>query len=175
MMPATVSEARQQTKHYCYQLKVLYKICVHFCHVYGPTSPDFHRIIRLQNWLSASWPYLQISCTYPLKLQYTHIVMIIMCVICRLKYASCIYDRWPIVVHISHQTQQKRPERTHHDQASSYKELCKGRATELYKLLLKLRGTKEKLFSTLSSTFFIILCVYHLPEYLMFLCSSNVL
>ena len=32
-----------------------------------------------------------------------------------------------------HPTQQKRPERTRHDQASSYKELCKGRATELYK------------------------------------------
>ena len=31
-----------------------------------------------------------------------------------------------------HPTQQKRPERTRHDQASSYKELCKGRATELY-------------------------------------------
>ena len=58
MEPATVSEVRQQTKHYCCQLKVLYKICVHFCHVYGPTSPDFHRIIRLQNWLSASWQYL---------------------------------------------------------------------------------------------------------------------
>ena len=32
-----------------------------------------------------------------------------------------------------HPTLQKRPERTRHDQASSYKELCKGRATELYK------------------------------------------
>ena len=32
-----------------------------------------------------------------------------------------------------HPTQQKRPERTRHDQASSYKELYKGRATELYK------------------------------------------
>ena len=32
-----------------------------------------------------------------------------------------------------HPTQQKRPEWTRHDQASSYKELCKGRATELYK------------------------------------------
>ena len=32
-----------------------------------------------------------------------------------------------------HPTQQKRPARTRHDQASSYKELCKGRATELYK------------------------------------------
>ena len=29
-----------------------------------------------------------------------------------------------------HPTQQKRPERTRH---ASYKELCKGRATELYK------------------------------------------
>ena len=38
---STVSEARQQTKHYYCQLKVLYKICVHFCHVYGPISPDF--------------------------------------------------------------------------------------------------------------------------------------
>ena len=27
--------------------------------------------------------------------------MIMMCVICRLMYALCIYDRWPIVVHIS--------------------------------------------------------------------------
>ena len=83
--------------------------------------------------------------------------MIMMCVICRLMYVSCIYDRWAIVVHISAPNtteEQKRLERTHHDQASSYKELCKGRATELYKLLLKLRGTKEKLFSTLSSTFF---------------------
>ena len=101
--------------------------------------------------------------------------MIMLCVICRLMYTSCIYDRWPIVVHIyQHQTQQKKPERTHHDQASSYKELCKGRATELYKLLLKLRGTKEKLFSTLSSTFFIILCVYHLSCYFVVLmfCSD---
>ena len=62
MEPATVSEAQQQTIHYCCQLKVLYKICVHFCHVYGPTSPGFHRIIRLQNWLSASGQYLQIYC-----------------------------------------------------------------------------------------------------------------
>ena len=59
MEPAT---GPTQTKHYCCHLKVLYKICVHFCHVYGPTSPDFHRIIRLQNGLSASWPYLQIYC-----------------------------------------------------------------------------------------------------------------
>ena len=36
-----------------------------------------------------------------IKLQYTHIVMIMLCVIYRLMYASCIYDRWPIVVHIS--------------------------------------------------------------------------
>ena len=27
--------------------------------------------------------------------------MIMMCVICRLMYALCIYDSWPIVVHIS--------------------------------------------------------------------------
>ena len=80
--------------------------------------------------------------------------MIMMCVICRLMYASCIYDRWPIVVHISAPNTTEEPERTHHDQASSYKELCKGRATELYKLLLKLIGTKENYFSTLSSTFF---------------------
>ena len=92
--------------------------------------------------------------------------MIMMSVICRLMYAS--YDRWPIVVHIS----APNTERTHHDQASSYKELCKGRATELYKLLLKLY--QRKLFSTLSSTFFIILCVYHLSEYLLLLmfCSD---
>ena len=36
-----------------------------------------------------------------LKLQYTHIVMIMMCVTCRLMYVLCIYDKWPIVVHIS--------------------------------------------------------------------------
>ena len=116
-------------------------------------APPFHSwIIRLQNWLSASWPYLQIYCIYKLKLQYTHIVMIVMSVICRLVYAS--YDRWPIVVHIS----APNTERTHNDQASSYKELCKGRATELYKLLLKLY--QRKLFSTLSlHFFFIILCL----------------
>ena len=72
--------------------------------------------------------------------------MIMMSVICRLMYVS--YDRWPIVVHIS----APNTERTRNDQASSYKELCKGRATELYKLLLKLY--QRKLFSTLSSTFF---------------------
>ena len=37
----------------------------------------------------------------------------------------------------------------HHDQASSYKKLCKGRATDC----IKLRGSKEKL------------CFYHLLEY----------
>ena len=47
------------------------------------------------------------------------------------KTASCIEVRlanwWSTY---QHQTQLKRPERTHHDQASSYKELCKGIATE---------------------------------------------
>ena len=61
--------------------------------------------------------------------------------------ASCMDDRladwWSTY---QHRTQQKRPERTHHDQASSYKEFCKGRATELYKLLLKMRvNNREKL------------------------------
>ena len=96
--------------------------------------------------------------------------------VCYMQTNVCVIkDRWPIVVHISAPNTTEETERTHHDQASSYKELCKGGATELYKLLLKLRGTKEKNFSTLSSTFFIILCFYHLSEYLLLLCCSNVL
>ena len=91
----------------------------------------------------------------------THIVMIMMCVTCRLMYASCIYDRWPMYSTYQHQTQQKIPERTHHDQASSYKKFCKGRATDC----INSEGYQEKLFSTFSSTFFIILCFYHLLEY----------
>ena len=99
MEPATVSEAQLQNKYYCCLLKVLYQICAHFCHVNGLTSRDFHRIIRLQKWLSASWQYLQMSCILILNLQYTHnivmIVMIVMCVICRLRYGinSFVYAK----------------------------------------------------------------------------------
>ena len=48
-----------------------------------------------------------------------------------------------------------RPEKNNHVQASTYKELCKGRATELYKLLLKNNEGKQqrKIFSTLTGTF----------------------
>ena len=64
---------------------------------------------------------------------------------------------WPIGVHISAPTQPKRPERTHHDQASSYKELCKGKATELYPHF------QELFYNSV------------LLKYLMLLCCSNVL
>ena len=57
-----------------------------------------------------------------------------------------------------HQTQQKRPERTHHDQASSYKELCKERATELYKLLTE--GYQRKIiFHTFKYIFYNSVCL----------------
>ena len=55
-----------------------------------------------------------------------------------------------------HRTQQKRPERTHHDQASSYKQLCKERATELYQLLLKNEGLQQRkiIFHTFKNIFY---------------------
>ena len=101
-----------KTKQYCCQLKVFYKKSEHISVMFmPPSSPD---------------------------LQYTHIVMIMMCCF----GTSCIDDK----LAAQHRTQQKRrPERTRHDQASSYKELCNGRATELYKLLLK-NNDKEKEF-----------------------------
>ena len=64
-------------------------------------SPDFQKITRLQKWLSVFTNILYYIPKRILKLQYTHIVMIMTCVTCRLMYALCIYARWPIVVHIS--------------------------------------------------------------------------
>ena len=56
----TVSEAQHQTKQCCCQLKVLYKICAHFCPVYGPD----YKVSKLVVGLMAVFT---ISCIYPLK------------------------------------------------------------------------------------------------------------
>ena len=113
-------------------------ICAHFCHVYAPTLPRF------------SWDYklvvalMALFTIYPLK-NYTHIVMIMMCVICRRHNvleqtpASCIDDRSANWRSNEHNRREDRK------QASTYKEFCKGRATELYNYC---RGetTKKKYF-----------------------------
>ena len=71
---------------------------------------------------------------------------------------------WPIVVHISAPNTTEERERTHHDEASSYKELCEGRATELYKLLLITTKKnyfphfQEHFYNSVRVSFFMLLC-----------------
>ena len=38
--PATAPKAQHQTTQNCCQLRVLYDICAHFCHVYVPHPPQ---------------------------------------------------------------------------------------------------------------------------------------
>ena len=87
--------------------------------------------------------------------------MIMMCVICMFwnKHQRRIDDRsanWRSNEH-------NRREKTRHDQASTYKELCKGRATELYNYC---RGeTTKKIF------FHIFIYMY---IFIIFLLLSNI-
>ena len=163
MEPATVSEAQHQTKQYCCQLKILYTICCTFLSCFmPPSSPDFIRFHKIMyNALK-----LVVGLMAFILVIISPKVMIMMCVVCRLifwnKRHRVYMTDWPIgSQHMSHRTQQtKRKESTHPAQASTYKELCKGRATELYKLLLKHNDGKEQrknIFHTFKHIFIFII------------------
>ena len=126
--PKTLAKLYQRPNiRYCCQLKVLYKICAHFCHVHGPDYKASKLVIGLMS-------VFTISCIYPLKnIKITIYTYCYNYDVLWNKQRRVWMTDWPIgCPHISTQ-HNRRDQKTRHDQASSYKELCKGRDTELYK------------------------------------------
>ena len=130
MEPATAPEAQHETKQYCCKLKV----SVHICHVSAPTLPRFSwdykalKLVVTLMVLFTIYPLKNIKSTIYTYYCYDYDVLYE----CFGINTSVVY-RWQIGQLAQQWTQQKRrPEKTHHDQASTYKEFCEGRATELY-------------------------------------------